>query len=99
MAMKQARAAIAFYALRNRLHQGFAGRGNLKDGTLFGAIGAAAAPAAHSSGWAAAATVPVGVLGRFAAAVALLTAQAIAINRLAGIDYPLWTSKAAKGPS
>lgn len=34
-----------------------------------------------------------------AAAVALLTAQAIAINRLAGIDYPLWTSEAAKGPS
>jgi CBS-domain-containing membrane protein len=38
-------------------------------------------------------------------AVALLTLQAIAINRAAGIDYPLWASKtkpalpAAPGPS
>ena len=26
-------------------------------------------------------------------AVALLTLQAIAINRLAGLDYPLWTKR------
>jgi hypothetical protein len=28
-------------------------------------------------------------------AVVLLTVQAITVNRLAGLDYPLWRSKAA----
>jgi hypothetical protein len=28
-------------------------------------------------------------------AVALLTLQAVAINRLAGIDYPLWSARVA----
>lgn len=32
-------------------------------------------------------------------AVALLTLQAIAINRLAGIDYPLWSARAPRPPS
>jgi CBS-domain-containing membrane protein len=31
-------------------------------------------------------------------AVALLTLQAIGINRLAGIDYPLWAKKAPPRP-
>jgi CBS-domain-containing membrane protein len=31
-------------------------------------------------------------------AVAILTLQAIAINRAAGIDYPLWARKVAAGP-
>jgi hypothetical protein len=30
-------------------------------------------------------------------AVVILVLQAIAINRLAGIDYPLWRQKAAAG--
>ncbi|MDR3685120.1 MAG: HPP family protein [Geothrix sp.] len=32
-------------------------------------------------------------------AVALLTAQAIVLNRLAGIDYPLWAKRVEPGPS
>ncbi|HKV42307.1 MAG TPA: HPP family protein, partial [Blastocatellia bacterium] len=31
-------------------------------------------------------------------AVALLTAQAILINRLAGIDYPLWAKRQQPSP-
>jgi CBS-domain-containing membrane protein len=37
-------------------------------------------------------------LGVIELAVALLTIQAIAINRLAGIDYPLWARRAPAGP-
>jgi CBS domain-containing membrane protein len=32
-------------------------------------------------------------------AVAILTLQTIAINRLAGIDYPLWARRAPKPPA
>ncbi|HEV8324080.1 MAG TPA: HPP family protein [Myxococcota bacterium] len=37
-------------------------------------------------------------LGVIELAVALLTVQAFAINRLAGIDYPLWARRAAPPP-
>jgi len=66
--------------------------------------GSAARSPAHPPAGATTLIISLGIVTRPAdllvieAAVGLLTLQAIVINRLAGIDYPLWASKPPQAP-